>query len=108
MGFSGTLGVDESVTFESTGTVAAGEYRNTVEVNGTAHDTTVTATDEWFGYGDVPAPTPGSAAPVPSGPGGKLPTTGGDLPVWLIGLGVALVAVGVGATAYRARRGGHA
>jgi len=28
--------------------------------------------------------------------------------VWLIGLGVALVAVGVGATAYGARRGGHA
>lgn len=51
-GFTGTLAPGQSVEYRANGPIAAGEYRNTVTVDGrSATGTALRPSDEWFGFG---------------------------------------------------------
>lgn len=49
--FDGTLAPGASVTYATSGPVAAGDYTNTVTATGTSDGKQVTAEDRWYGYG---------------------------------------------------------
>ena len=110
--FAGTLAPGASVTFEATGPVPAGPYKNTADVSGTvpAIDAEVTATTDWYGHGDTKDTPVDPEEPVivdpksPSGPkDDNLSNTGGEpfLPL-AIGAGVLTAA---GALLLLRRRG---
>lgn len=80
--FTGSLAAEQSVTFTATGAVAAGEYHNTATVTGMSEDESVTATADWYGFGDAatPAPTPTptiNPIPSPTDPGSPVPPAAG-------------------------------
>lgn len=49
--FDGTLQAGDSVTFRAAGAVAAGAYANTITARGTSAGKSISATDQWFGFG---------------------------------------------------------
>lgn len=114
-GFDGVLEAGASIEFTATGPVGAGAYHNTVTVFGEDVAGEITATDEWYGFGDqpvtpTPTPTPTSTPTVPTvpptgnptggptttpgNPGGGLPQTGGWVTVPLVVLAGASVVFG--------------
>lgn len=83
-GFSGVLGAGESVTYEASGTVAEGAYRNDVAVAATqlALNTALSASTTWYGYGDADdsgISRTGGSAPLVAGSIAMLLLVGGGV-----------------------------
>lgn len=78
-GFGGVLGANESVDFIANGSVPAGSYRNIATVTAeNEFGAQLTASDDWFGFGDVKTPeNPGTnEGSGGANGGGQLPNTG--------------------------------